>query len=169
MRVLYWPGWSWTSPGLKWPPASISKWLISQMGSPYLTTQLLVSFKCLKKCFFGVYSCNCSFFPIAGHLLMNAEPKKEQLGPSLIVSVEHCDCSLNVLTTEGNWQYDFNHQPLVINTLGTTKFVFVFLQKNHLHFIYSPSWHEKIIYKEEWYNSAGRMFTKHAWGSEFDP
>lgn len=25
------------------------------------------------------------FFPIAGHLLINAEPKKDKLGPSLIV------------------------------------------------------------------------------------
>lgn len=32
------------------------------------------------------------FVPIVGHLLMSAEPKKEQLGPSLIVYVENCDC-----------------------------------------------------------------------------
>lgn len=102
---------------------------------------------------------------------MNAEPKKEQLGPSLRVSVENCDCSLNVLTTEGNWQYDFNHQSLVINTLGTTKFVvfFFFYRKTTCILFIPPVDMKKKIYKEEWYNSAGRMFTKHAWGSEFDP
>lgn len=97
---------------------------------------------------------------------MNVEPKKEQLGPSLIVSVENCDCSLNVLTTEGKWQYDFNHQPLVINTLGTTKFVFY---RKTTCILFTPQVDMKKIYKEEWYNSAGRVLTNHAWGSEFDP
>lgn len=72
------------------------------MGSPYLTTQLFVSFKCLKNAYLGYIVVNAPFFPIAGHLLMNAEPKKDQLGPSLIVYLENCDYSLNVLTTEGN-------------------------------------------------------------------
>lgn len=51
-------------------------------------------------------------------LKVNAEPKKDQLGPSLIVEVtkadilgylENCDYWLNIVTAEGNWQHDFNH------------------------------------------------------------